>query len=151
MSFSKIRDAWVWPDSVERHFRKHMDGYTLHVCCGESNIGDVTIDADPENDPDIVADMNNLPVSSALFDTVICDPPWKEIQVIGGKHRLFFELLRVVKPRGTVLWNAYSIPQSEQASCDKVWVRQDHKGGKSSVIAKYTRYPGQQTLTEVRR
>lgn len=145
--FPTIQDAWVWPDRVERLFREQATGRTLHVCCGKSDLGDVTVDRDPRNDPDVVADMFALPFEEASFDTVICDPPWGEIQYVGKKHGLFFGLLELVRPNGIVLWNALTLPSSEQAELEQCWVRQDFEEGKASICARYRRYPGQQTFT----
>jgi len=144
--YPTIQDAWVWPDRVERLFREEQTGNTLHVCCGKSDVGNVTLDADPRNDPDIVGDMFDLPFDGPRFDTVICDPPWKEIQHVGKKHKLFFELLRVANPGAVILWNAYSLPNSEQATLEQLWVRQDYEEGKASVIGKYRNMPDQQVL-----
>jgi hypothetical protein len=145
--YPRIEDSWVWPDSVERLFRKQAEGRTLHVCCGKSDVGHVRIDRDPLNEPDIVADMNSLPVPDRAFDTVIADPPWNGIQKVGEKHTLFFELVRKAKLDGLILWNALTLPSSEQVDLEGCWVRQDFEEGKASVIGKYRRYPGQQTLT----
>lgn len=145
--YPTIQDSWVWPDRVERLFREHMEGETLHVCCGKSDLGDITVDADPDRDPHVVADMFDLPFGENTFDTVICDPPWHEIQSVGQKHSLFFELVRRVRPNGVILWNALTLPSSNQTELEDVWVRQDFEEGKASVIAKYRRYPGQTTLT----
>lgn len=145
--YPTIQDSWVWPDRVQRLFREEIEGRTLHVCCGESDIGDITVDADPNRDPDVQADMFALPFADCSFDTVAADPPWKLIAGIGKTHRVFFELLRVLRPNGIVLWNAYSIPSSDQAKLEKTWVRQDYEEGKASIIAKYRRHPDQTTLS----
>ena len=144
--FPTIQESWVWPDRVERLFREQATGRTLHVCCGESSLGDVTVDADRDRDPDAMADMFNLPFEAATFDTVIADPPWHGIQKVGEKHSLFFELVRRVKPNGIILWNALTLPSSEQTQLEQTWVRQDFEEGKASVIGKYRRHPDQQTL-----
>lgn len=145
-AYPQLESAWIWPEKIERFFRKHAEGYTLHVCCGESTVGDVLIDADRDRGPDIQADMRQLPFEQCTFDTVIADPPWKCIQKVGDMHGTFYELLRLVKPTGLVLWNAFGVPSSEQTEREGVWVRQDYEEGKASVIVKYRRYPGQQTL-----
>lgn len=147
--YPKIERSWVWPDSVERFFREQTTGYSLNVCCGKADVGDVRLDRDPENNPDVVADMFKLPFDDCSFDTVIADPPWKVINDVGKMHKLFFELLRLVKPRGKVLWNAFSFPSSDQAELQKpLWVRQDYEEGKASIIAEYVRYPDQTGLSQ---
>lgn len=144
--YPTIQDAWVWPDRVERLFREQAKGHTLHVCSGNSDVGDITVDADRDRDPDIQADMFDLPFQESTFDTVIADPPWHAIQKVGEKHQVFFELVRRVKPNGIILWNALTLPSSDQTELEKLWVRQDYEEGKASLIAKYRRYPDQQTL-----
>ncbi len=144
--YPTLQDSWVWPDRVERLFREQATGRTLHVCCGKSDVGDVRIDRDPDNEPDIVADMFHLPVPDFAFDSVIADPPWHGIQHVGKKHTLFFELVRKAKLDGIILWNALTLPSSDQTQLEQTWVRQDYEEGKASVIARYRRFPGQQTL-----
>jgi ubiquinone/menaquinone biosynthesis C-methylase UbiE len=144
--YPTLEDAWIWPDRVERLFREHATGDTLHICCGTSDVGDVTVDVDSDRDPDVVADMRELPFAPATFDTVICDPPWHHIQAVGKKHSLFFDALELLRPGGILLWNAYTVPTSEQAELEQLWVRQDYAEGRCSAIAKYRRYPGQTTL-----
>lgn len=146
--YPTIQDSWVWPDRIERLFRDRAAGFTLHVCCGNSDVGDVLVDADADREPDVQGDMFALPFGDCTFDTVIADPPWHGIQHVGKKHTLFFELLRLVKPNGRVLWNALTLPSSEQAELEKTWVRQDFEEGKASIIAEYRRYPDQQTFTD---
>lgn len=147
--YPTIQDSWVWPDRVERLFREQAEGRTLHVCCGNSALGDVTVGADPDRDPDVVADMFALPFEDCRFDTVICDPPWHAIQAVGQKHSVFFfELIRRVKPQGLILWNALTLPSSEQTELERVWVRQDYEEGKASVIGRYRRFPEQKTFAD---
>jgi len=89
----------LWNDSIEDVLRGLFIGKTLHVCCGKSALGDVRIDADPENKPDIVcdaADMNAC-VEDGAFETVLCDPPYNgQFQ---WNHDLLHELARVATKR----------------------------------------------------
>jgi len=147
--YPRLESAWIWPESIERLFRSQSDGETLHVCCGESDVGDVRLDRDPEREPDVVADMRNLPFANAKFDTVVADPPWKAIAGLGKTHQVFLELVRVTRPRGQILWNAYTIPSSDQCELEQMWVRQDYEEGRASFIGQYRRFPGQQTFAEV--
>lgn len=70
-SKTKLMDSWIWNDEVERFVAKHVKGYSLNVCSGKSNIGDVKVDLDPEDKSIIRADMINLPFADNIFDTVI--------------------------------------------------------------------------------
>lgn len=73
----KWRAEWADPTDV-RHWidRELLEGYSANVCCGQSFIGDVRVDVDPDHDPDVVADVHNLPFSDGEFDTVYVDPPF---------------------------------------------------------------------------
>ena len=63
----------LWNDSIEDVLKSMFIGSTLHVCCGKSNLGDVRLDVDIENNPDIVCDAANMSdfVSDDSFDTVL--------------------------------------------------------------------------------
>jgi len=143
----RFEDCWRWPASVERFAREHADGYTLNVCAGESDVGDVKVDVEPRRDDVLEADMRNLPFNDATFDTVISDPPWK----IGYYQRFkpFFECVRVAKPGGKILYNATWIPEADNCRLDQIRVRQDEEFSDASVLALFTKEPGQQQLTEV--
>ena len=89
----------LWNDSIEDVLRGLFIGKTLHVCCGKSQLGDVRIDADQENKPDIVCDAANMTacVADGAFDTVLCDPPYNgQFQ---WNHDLLHELARVATKR----------------------------------------------------
>ena len=98
----------LWNDSIEDVLKSMFIGSTLHVCCGKSNLGDVRLDVDIENNPDIVCDAANMSdfVSDDSFDTVLCDPPYN------GKfqwnHDLLKELARVAKKR--IIFQHWFIP-----------------------------------------
>src|SRR5207245_7704253 len=71
----KFKKAWSWPTEIEAKIKTLCEGTVLHVCCGDSTIGDVRIDL--EKPADIKASMFYLPIRPASFDTVLCDPPWE--------------------------------------------------------------------------
>lgn len=141
----EFKDAWRWPDDVERFIRDQCQGEVLHVCCGGSQLGDVRVDADPRHDPDVVADMYNLPFPDFSFGTVVVDPPWKSVDIF-DRHGLFYEVVRVTDLGGRIIHNATWLPESEQ--CEKVgeYRRADKEFMDASVISIHERYPGQQTL-----
>lgn len=143
----KFKGAWRWPAEVERFIREECEGDVLHVCCGGSDLGDVRVDADSEREPDIVADMTNLPFDDCSFDTVLCDPPWKSVDIF-QRHSLFYELVRVTSLGGKIIHNATWTPESNQCELIGEYRRQDLAFGNASIIAIYERYPGQQTITQ---
>ncbi len=89
----------LWPEDVESFIRTLFIGRTLHVCCGKSTLGDVRLDNDPANNPDIICDASNMKgfVEDDSFDTVLCDPPYNGI--FRWNHNLLSELPRVAKQR----------------------------------------------------
>lgn len=143
----KLKKSWIWDDTINSFMLQKSQGYTLNLCSGNSPVGDVRVDLDKENDPDVVADMRCLPFGDAVFDTVLWDPPWK----IGYYQRMkpFFECVRVCKPNGLVIVNSYWIPHSKQVELEELWVRQDSEWSNASIIAVFRKMPGQQTLKEV--
>jgi len=90
------------------------EGYTLHVCCGESKLGDVRIDL--EKQADVKASMYHLPVKRACFDTVVCDPPWELPYHLRGK--VLRELRDCLKPGGRLIFNCFWFPKTRGLSVD---------------------------------
>lgn len=117
------RQKWRWPPEVRRYIRKHTTGKTLHVCSGDSEIGDVKLDLDPDRDPDVKGNMRALPFPNDTFDSVVSDPPWK----LGffQRHRPFYEAVRVCRPGGRVVYNSRWRPESNEADCIDQQVRSD--------------------------
>ncbi len=131
----KIRDSWIWPDSVTEFAKKHMEGYTLNAPAGENELGDVRLDADPQEKNIKEGDIRDLPFDRNTFDTVIQDPPWK----VGYSKRFkyFFEAVRVTKVGGKIIYNAYWLPKSKVTELkeEKVAIRQDAPFANTSVLA----------------
>lgn len=142
--FPMLEEFWIWPDSVERWFRERTNGYTLHVCCGRSTLGDVRVDADKNNNPDIIADAKRLPFEQATFDTGIIDPPWK-VNVF-DRPDWFFPVVEAVKPNGLILTNTTWIPHSHQTLIEESYVRQDGNKSGISLLMSHRRYPDQTQL-----
>jgi hypothetical protein len=98
----------LWSDSIQDFLPSLFSGRTLHVCCGKSLLGDVRLDLDPENNPDIICDAADMKqfVKNNSFDTVLCDPPYN------GKfqwnHDLLEELARVSSKR--IIFQHWFIP-----------------------------------------
>lgn len=139
--------SWRQPEDVDRWLRRQSEGHTANVCSGESPLGDVQVDVDPDRDPDVLADMRNLPFPDAAFDTVIFDPPWK----IGYYERMtpFFECVRICKPDGLILMNALWMGNSENTVIDgNPVIRADDEWANISVIVPHRKQPGQTELVE---
>jgi DNA modification methylase len=86
-------------------------GNTVHICCGKSLLGDVRVDNDAENNPDILCDAANMSsfIKDNEFDTVLCDPPYN------GKfrwnHNLLAELSRIASKR--IIFQHWFIPANK--------------------------------------
>lgn len=128
-----LQESWVWNDTVEEFVKTKIHGYSLNACAGKSPLGDVKIDLDPQNPTVTKADMRSLPFEDNSFDTVIQDPPWK----IGYYQRWkpFFECVRVCKVGGTIIYNAYWIPKSDDVKLIETVIRQDTPFANTSIIS----------------
>lgn len=111
----KFKKAWSWPHEVEAKIKSLCEGFTLHVCCGDSRLGDVTIDLHkPAN---IKADMFHLPIRRDSFDTVVCDPYWELPYHLRGK--LLRQLRDCIKPGGRLVFNCFWFPKTRGLDVDK--------------------------------
>lgn len=146
-----FKATWKQPADVDRYLREKSEGRVLNVCAGKSPLGDVKVDADPQQPGAIPADMRNLPFGDCSFDTILFDPPWK----IGYYKRMapFFECVRVCKPNGLILMNALWIGESENTTIEKdekgrteVVVRADDCWSNISVIVPHRKQANQTTL-----
>ena len=99
----------LWPDSIQEFLAPLLSGYSLHVCCGLSKLGDVRVDLDPGVTPDFVCDAARLPFADNSFDTVLCDPPYN------GKfqwnHDMLSELSRIASHR--IIFQHWFIPATK--------------------------------------
>lgn len=133
----QFREAFTWEKEVEDYIKLKMTGYTLNVPCGKSLLGDVRLDIDPNLSMREAYDMFNkkLPYPSNFFDTVISDPPWK----IGHyfRPRLFFELVRVCKLYGQIIYNATWIPTSKYTQLFETHIRQSSQFSNVSIISRF--------------
>jgi SAM-dependent methyltransferase len=146
-SVHEFKDAWRWPEDVERFIRKKIpEGRVLNVPAGKSPLGDVQVDADASLQGGVIpGDMQRLPFKDAVFDGVVADPPWKSVDVF-DRHSLFYELVRVTKPGGLIIHNASWIPDSNQAEKVGEYRRADDSFHDVSVISVFRRYGDQATL-----
>lgn len=114
----KFIKAWAWPGEVKAFLKEHCSGFTVHICNGSSHLGDLTIDK--YMPADIIGDMFNLPLQTGVADTIICDPPWGIPRHV--RPKLLFELRRVLKLGGCLLFNAPWMPRVPGLQLDEVWV-----------------------------
>jgi len=145
----KLQKSWIWDKSFNALIKKHIKGYSLNVCAGNSPLGDKKIDLDPQDKSIIKGDMRNLPFNDETFDTVISDPPWK-INFY-NRWKIFFECVRVCKTGGIIIYNAYWIPHSNITTLDKTFIRQDHPFSNTSIVSIFTKRKGQLNLKQFER
>ena len=72
----KYQKLWSFPERTEEFCKSKMFGKTLHVCCGNSILGDIRIDIEKQEIQDSksgfkIGDMYNLPVENNTFDSVL--------------------------------------------------------------------------------
>lgn len=133
----QFRDAFTWEPEIEDYIKKKMNGYTLNVPCGKSMIGDVRLDIDSNLSMRDAYDMfkNKLPYHTNTFDTVISDPPWKLGHYF--RPRIFFELVRVCKVYGQIIYNATWIPTSKYTMLEDTKIRQSSEFSNVSIISTF--------------
>lgn len=130
-----FRPAFMWEKEIEDFVKEKATGFTLNVPCGKSEIGDERLDIDPDLSMRGAYDMfsNHLPYDNNTFDTVISDPPWKMGHYF--RPRLFFELIRVCKVGGQIIYNATWIPTSKFTKLKETWIRQSSQFSNVSIIS----------------
>lgn len=130
----QLQESWVWPEKIRKELSAYMfgRGYSLNICSGLSDLGDVKIDLDPK-DPGIQkADMNNLPFADETFDVVLSDPPWK--LNFFKRQKPFFEAVRVCKTGGAIIYNCVWKPVSKFIELEKVFIRTDNNWSNISAV-----------------
>lgn len=116
----KFQKTWAWPKEIENFIASKIIGRSLNVCCGQSELGDVKVDLFVKKKGVINADMYNLPFKNGEFDTVICDPPWELPYHL--RHKLLWELCRVLKKGGKLVLNTFWWPKSKTLEVEEWWV-----------------------------
>jgi hypothetical protein len=104
----KFKKAWSWPYEIEKKIKELCEGTVLHVCSGESELGDVRIDLSKK--ATVKASMFYLPVRPGSFDTVLCDPPWELPYHLRGK--VLRQLRDAIKPGGRLIFNCFWFPRT---------------------------------------
>lgn len=111
----RFKKAWSWPVEIENKIRSLCEGFTLHVCSGDSTIGDVRLDL--TKPADIKGDMFHLPFRPESFDTVLCDPPWHLPYHLRGK--LLRQLRDCLKAGGRLIFNCFWFPKTRGLDVDR--------------------------------
>jgi hypothetical protein len=104
-----LHTNWIQPGSVEDWLQSIALGRTLNVCCGNSRVGDVRIDTDPNTNRTQAGDVFKMNYEPGSFDTVICDPPFSYYSPKYGQKWLL-QLSHIAKKRlilssGTIALN----------------------------------------------
>jgi hypothetical protein len=127
----------TWEGEVEVFVQDHLKGYSLNAPCGSSKLGSVRLDIDPSLNPDKIGDIKKLPFPDCVFDSAVQDPLWKTN--FFQRMKPFFELIRVVKVGGTLIYNAPWIPTSKAVRLEEVWIRQSANFGNVSLLSVFTK------------
>lgn len=128
----QLQEVWIWPQKVTENIKPMINGNSINICCGLSELGDVKIDLEPQAAGAIKGDMNNLLFKDNSFDTVISDPPWK-INYF-KRMRPFFECVRICKVGGRIIYNCTWRPVSKYVQLEKAILRTDNNWANVSVI-----------------
>jgi len=132
----QFRKAWRWPHCIEDFFKLRIEGkHSLHVCCGQSSLGNVRIDIDPQSKRTHEGDMNNIPFENCSFDIVFGDWPWK--LNFFQRWKPFYEMIRKCKVGGYVIINCTWVPFSNSVILKEMFVRSDFPFGQASLILVY--------------
>jgi len=109
----RYKNVYQFPQDTHDFIKSKIIGTSLHVCCGNSNLGDYHIDIEKQEAQDkdvfILADMFHLPIKHQSFDTVICDPIWNLGYHV--RHKLIWELRDCVKYQGILIFNSLWFPK----------------------------------------
>ena len=89
----------------------------LHAFSGAVTDGGVTVDNNKDLNPDIVAEITDLPILDDRFDLVMADPPYSQEDAkkygqkkLVNKRLALQELARVTKPGGHIVWLDLMVP-----------------------------------------
>lgn len=106
-----FKQAWAWPERVEKYFRRNIKGRSCHVFSGSSKLGDVRIDIEnKENVTHVYNILDTLPFDDNTFDVVFGDPPWKMPYHV--RNKVMYEMRRICKVNGMIILNANWTPHN---------------------------------------
>jgi len=109
--------AWTIPDSKLILDLIKDKTYVIHVCSGVSNIGNIRLDKcfvkmkptrpwhlKYRSHPNVIGDMNALPLKSTVADAIIYDPPYDfNFLNSNGYNKSIEEIIRVAKVGGMII------------------------------------------------
>ena len=112
----KFIETWVFPGKVEEFIKQTLhrleirDKDVTHCFSGRSLIGGLRIDIDRELNPDIIADVRDLPdkLGPGSQKNILADPPW-EIPYHTRRY-LSYAMRDLVEMGGYVIINAPWFP-----------------------------------------
>jgi hypothetical protein len=128
----KYKEVYQFPIATHTFIEKLCKGKTLHVCCGNSLIGDIRIDIEKQPNQDnkpgfILGDMFDLnkilkahKIKTQSFDTIVCDPIWHLGYHV--RHKLMFQLRDQLKPGGNLIFNCLWFPKIRTLELKKMYV-----------------------------
>lgn len=116
------KEIWSFPEDTSQFLEPYFeDSYSLHVCCGNSLLGDVRLDMVKQEIQDTkegfiqgdMFDLTNILESHGIkrqsFEVVLCDPPWNLPYHV--RHRLAFQLRDFVATEGSLIFNCLWFPR----------------------------------------
>ena len=107
----RFKKAWKWPKYVEEYIKQELEGYTCHLFCGSSFLGDVRVDQEEfENVTHNLDIMNPLPFKNDTFDVVFADPPWA--MAYHHRSKIMYEMRRICKIGGKIILNSNWSPNN---------------------------------------
>ena len=128
------RPATKYPGCYPLHFEMKLkeiletENY-IHLFSGMSTTG-IRVDINKEVNPNVIADVHNLPFKSECFDGAMADPPYTEEfaeKLYGTEYPQWSEwtkeMVRVVKIRGKIgIMQNYIVPRLIRCLYDEIIV-----------------------------
>ena len=112
---------WGWTKEVEALIAKQVRGYCVHLCSGDSEIGDIRVDLYARSHSNWFEDVRDLSLPSEFADTVVCDPPYNYGRA-GVEAACVFHSIRILKPGGRLLWYHFNVPYEQALELEQLWV-----------------------------
>lgn len=122
----KFQKTWIFPYEVTKFllmlfFRFEINPHKelTHVFCGESQLGAVRVDINPELKPDLVADVKNLPFANQSQKNILGDFPW----MIGynDRRKFSYSIRDVTEIGGKIILNCPWNPEVTGMKLLEVW------------------------------
>jgi Zn ribbon nucleic-acid-binding protein len=135
-------DSWRWPAALEDFIIDHMndDSTVVNAPAGQSTLGDVLIDADPQHEDVYMDDIGEMALPNSCADLVLSDPPWK-VQSTDLRERWFKEAVRIAKSEGRIIYNAGWIPDHDRVTHLDTRTRVDDDVGSATYLTLYRKDP----------